>query len=228
MRNDFVGKEVCKRGRIFRANFDAHSNPSLSVGHVSRVIRNLLFPAPRPSPLWLGFGKPRGASTAPPFPAGRLQIPSCPALAHVTPEQDGRHDGHCGGWQLWNGKGGRRGVEAERVGAFCSFPLGGAAGSFPDIQPHQELRMEEGFSGRTCPPSLGLGGGLRSWWTRVLIGSFRGWEPGTPPNWSEEAVSAFLLASQSWEGFLFQNIIFPTFRCCYPLLSSPQHRVLLF
>lgn len=223
-----MGKEVCKRGRIFRANFDAHINPSLSVGHVSRVIRRAAPPRPRPASVGLWKTQRCEHRPAPPLPAGRLQIPSCPALAHVTPEQDGRHDGHCGGWQLRNGKGGRRGVEAERVGAFCSFPLAGATSSHPDIQPHHELRMEEGLSSRTCPPSLGLGGGLLSWWTCVLIGSFRGWEPGTPPNWSEEAVSAFLLASQSWEGFLFQNIIFPTFRCCYPLPSSPQHHVLLF
>lgn len=194
-----------------RSREPGHQNPSLS----------LLFPPPPP----LGFGNPE--VQAPPRPAGRLQIPSCPALVHVTPEQDGRHDGHCGGWQLRNGKGGRLGVGAERVGAFCNFPLAGATSSYPDIQHHHELRMEEGLSGHICPPSLGLGGGLLSWSTCVLIGSFRGWEPGTPPDWSEEAVSAFLLASQSWEGFLFQNIIFPTFRCCYPL-PSPQHHVLLF
>lgn len=49
MRNDFVGKEVCRRGRIFRASFEAHINPSSNVGHVSRVIR--IPPSPSSFPL---------------------------------------------------------------------------------------------------------------------------------------------------------------------------------
>lgn len=68
--------------------------------------------------------------------------------------------------------------------------------------------MEEGLQAICTPPSLGLGGGLLSWWTYILIGSFPvgGWEPGTPPDWSGDAVFAFLLARQSWAGLPFQNI----------------------
>lgn len=50
--------------------------------------------------------------------------------------------------------------------------------------------MEEGLQAICTPPSLGLGGGLLSWWTYILIGSFPvgGWEPGTPPDWSGDAL----------------------------------------
>ena len=56
-------------------------------------------------------------------------------------------------------------------------------------------------------PFSRLGGYLLSWWTCILIGPFSvgGWEPGTPPDWGNEAAFAFLLARQSWEGFPFQN-----------------------
>ncbi|XP_045429081.1 transcription initiation factor TFIID subunit 8 isoform X7 [Pipistrellus kuhlii] len=81
MRNDFRGKEVCKRGRISRANSEGHSNPSLSVGHVPRVIRT-----PHPPPRQ-GFGKPRGASAASPRPSPPGDYKSHPALRSRTLRQ---------------------------------------------------------------------------------------------------------------------------------------------
>lgn len=76
--------------------------------------------SPYPTPA--SFQRPRGRAPPRPLPAPRLQIPSRPALAHITPEQDGRHGGHCRAWQLRNGKGGRRGSKPRESRHYVTFP----------------------------------------------------------------------------------------------------------
>lgn len=164
-----------------------------------------------PTPPYLtpaSFQRPRGRAPPRPLPAPGLQIPSHPAFAHITPEQDGRHGGHCRGWQLRNGKGGRRGSKPRESRHYVTFPSLGNKLILRHPAP-TGAPSGGGPSGHMYPPPLGLGGGLLSSWTCILIGSFSvggGWEPGIPPDWSEEAVFAFLLASQSWAGLPFQNI----------------------
>lgn len=78
-----------------------------------------------PTPPYLtpaSFQRPRGRAPPRPLPAPGLQIPSHPAFAHITPEQDGRHGGHCRGWQLRNGKGGRRGSKPRESRHYVTFP----------------------------------------------------------------------------------------------------------
>lgn len=101
--------------------------------------------------------------------------------------------------------GGRRGAGAEKVGAFPTFPLSGLRAHTQKPSCTRNPAWRRVFQAvRDChpppppPPFSRLGGGLRSRWTCVLIGLFfvggGGWEPGTAPDWSTEAVFTFLLA----------------------------------
>lgn len=102
--------------------------------------------------------------------------------------------------------GGRRGAGAEKVGAFPTFPLSGLRAHTQKPSSTLNPAWRRVFQAVCdCHPPAPSPAILETWrrppesvdlstdWP-VLCWGGAGWEPGTAPDWSTEAVFAFLLA----------------------------------